>query len=108
MNIVIGLVIVGVIFYCFIYIKAQNELRSEKQAISELVRSEEERETLYRIESLIVDLHSEARAKNRTDQERLLEDNKEIIRKIQRIEGFLVKDLSDDDFDSYMAQEDYE
>lgn len=108
MNIVIGLVIIGLIYYCYVHIQAHNEFRSEHQARLDLVRSEEEKDTLYRIESLITDLKYEVIAENRTNQERLLEDNKKIFRKVQKIEAFLIKDLSDDDFDSYMAQEDYE
>ena len=108
MNIVIGLVIAGLMYFIYIYTQAQNGVRRDNKAALDLVRSEEKNEALYRIESLIVDLRLELLNEQRINQELLTEAHKKTFRKVEKIEAFLIKDLSDDEFDSYMAQDNYD
>lgn len=108
MDIVIGLVIAGLMYCFYVYARAQNEVRRKNKATLDLVRSEEKNEALERIESLIFDLRHELLNEQRINQELLTEAHKKIFKKVQKIEAFLIKDLSDDEFDSYMAQEDHD
>lgn len=104
MNIVIGLVIAGFIYYCYIKIRVHNELRSERQEALNLVISEERKATLDRIESLIVDLRNELLHEKMIDQERLLHADKKIFGKIEKIEALLTKDMSDEELECYRDQ----
>lgn len=108
MNIVIGLVIAGLMYFIYIYTQAQNEVRRVNKAALDLVRSEEKNEALYRIESLIVDLRNELLNEHRINQELLTEAHKKTFKKAEKIEAFLIKDLSNDELESYISQYDYD
>ena len=105
MNIVIGIIIIGFVYYCYIKVQGHNEFRSEYQERLKLMISEENKDALRRIEGLIVDLEDRIITEQRTNQELLIHNQKETYKKMQKMEVFLAKDLNDDELNSYIAQD---
>lgn len=93
MNIILGIIIIALI----VYFSIQNDLKMRYEEARKLVRAEEEKQALDRIESLIVDLRDDLLKEMRFNHDHLLERHEKTFKTLQRIEVLVFENFDDDE-----------